>query len=367
MDTSVRVLLVDDEPGIRHVLGALIRDFGYDVHTAESAREALEAFTANPFPIVVTDIRMPGMDGLALLEQVRNQNPDTQVVMITGHGDMDNAVECLRLGAADFIAKPVNDDLLEHSLKRAAEQYSLREQIRRHTEHLEELVASRTQELLEAHRVAVVGETVACMAHTIKNLAAALEGSLFVLKQGMESGNREYLDDGWAMLEEDISQPVRHVVKRLEGRAASLSIALQFQDAADSDPIPLDAERLEGCLLNLVGNALEAFPAPGLRARPAEVRVEIARTPDALIYDVRDNGAGLSAEAAERLRDGLFTTKKDGTGFGLLGTRKALLEMGGRLLWENLPDSGALFRIVLPLRVERTPAAAEANHLREDS
>jgi len=269
----------------------------------------------------------------------------------------------------------------------------VREQIRRYTEHLEELVASRTRELLEAHRVAVVGETVACMAHTIKNLAAALEGSLFVLKQGMESGNREYLDDGWAMLEEDISrvrdkllhllhigqqtelreclvdpvQPVRHVVKRLEGRAASLSIALQFQDAADSDPIPLDAERLEGCLLNLVGNALEAFPAPGLRARPAEVRVEIARTPDALIYDVRDNGTGLSAEAAERLRDGLFTTKKDGTGFGLLGTRKALLEMGGRLLWENLPDSGALFRIVLPLRVERTPAAAEANHLREDS
>ncbi|MFR0875596.1 MAG: sigma-54-dependent transcriptional regulator [Bilophila wadsworthia] len=136
MDTSVRVLLVDDEPGIRHVLGALIRDFGYDVHTAESAREALEAFTANPFPIVVTDIRMPGMDGLALLERVRNQNPDTQVVMITGHGDMDNAVECLRLGAADFIAKPVNDDLLEHSLKRAAEQYSLRAD-HRHTEHLE--------------------------------------------------------------------------------------------------------------------------------------------------------------------------------------------------------------------------------------
>lgn len=393
MDTSVRVLLVDDEPGIRHVLGALIRDFGYDVLTAENAREALEAFTANPFPIVVTDIRMPGMDGLILLERVRSQHPDTQVIMITGHGDMDNAVECLRLGAADFIAKPVNDDLLEHSLKRAAEQYSLREQLRRHTEHLEELVASRTRELLEAHRVAVVGETVACMAHTIKNLAAALEGSLFVLKQGMESGNREYLDDGWAMLEEDISrvrdkllhllhigqrteleerpvdpaQPVRHVLKRLEGRAASLDIALQFQDAAGPGPMPLDAERLEGCLLNLIGNALEAFPAPGLRARPAEVRVELVRTPGALIYDVRDNGTGLSTEAAERLRDGLFTTKKDGTGFGLLGTRKALLEMGGQLLWENLPDSGALFRIVLPLREGPLPAAAEANHLREDS
>ncbi|MFR1533174.1 MAG: ATP-binding protein [Bilophila wadsworthia] len=114
-----------------------------------------------------------------------------------------------------------------------------------------------------------------------------------------------------------------------------------------------------------MGNALEAFPRRGCAPAP-RVRVEIARTPDALIYDVRDNGLGLS-EAAERLREGLFTTKKDGTGFGLLGTRKALLEMCGRLLWENLPDSGALFRIVLPPRVERTPAAAEANHLREDS
>ena len=190
----------------------------------------------------------------------------------------------------------------------------------------------------------------------------------------MESGNREYLDDGWAMLEDisrvrdkllhllhigqqtelreclvDPVQPVRHVVKRLEGRAASLSIALQFQDAADSDPIPLDAERLEGCLLNLVGNALEAFPAPGLRP-PAEVRVEIARTPDA--PHLRRAGQRHGAErGSRRTAPGrLFTTKKDGTGFGLLGTRKALFEMGGRLLWENLPDSGALFRIVLPLR-----------------
>lgn len=157
------------------------------------------------------------------------------------------------------------------------------------------------------------------------------------------------------------------MVKRLEGRAASLSIALQFQDAADSDPIPLDAERLEGCLLNLVGNALEAFPAPGLRAAPPKSGSRSPARPTPSSTTCGTTARGLSAEAAERLRDGLFTTKKDGTGFGLLGTRKALLEMGGRLLWENLPDSGALFRIVLPLRVERTPAAAEANHLREDS
>lgn len=383
METSVRVLLVDDEPGIRHVLGTLIKDFGYDVVAAESAGEALGAFTENPFPLVVTDIRMPGMDGVDLLERVHNRNADAQVIMITGHGDMDIAVRCLRLGAADFITKPVNDDMLEHALNRAAEQYSLRQQLRQHTEHLEELVAARTRELLEVHRVAVVGETMACMAHTIKNLAAALEGSLFVLKQGMESGNRDYLEDGWAMLQEDITRvrdklvnllnigqntelheiesdpglPARNVVRRLEGRAISLGIRLFFQDspAQDAGPVPLDTERLESCLLNLVGNALEAFPPPSLRARPAEVCIECIRSPDTLVYNVRDNGTGLSAEAAERLQYGLFTTKKDGTGFGLLGTRKALLEMGGQLLWENLPDSGALFRIVLPLRKDQPP------------
>lgn len=382
MDTPLRVLLVDDESGIRRVLETLIRDFGYEVQSAAGAAEALDLFTAHPFPLVVSDIRMPGMDGLALLQRVRSQSPDAQVIMITGHGDMDIAIDCLRLGAADFLVKPVNDDMLEHALKRAAERHTLREEVRRHTEHLEELVAARTRELLEAHRVAVVGETVACMAHTVKNLAAALEGSLFVLKQGLESGKRDYLEDGWAMLEEDIGRvrdklihllhigqdtalresetdptlPARDVVKRLEGRAAGLGVWLHFQDTSDEkdrSPVSLDAERLESCLLNLVGNALEAFPPPPLRPRQAEVRVSLVRTPDALTYHVRDNGTGLSAEAAERLRDGLFTTKKDGTGFGLLGTRKALLEMGGRLLWENLPESGALFRIVLPLGAEK--------------
>ncbi|MFQ8888409.1 MAG: ATP-binding protein [Bilophila wadsworthia] len=78
-------------------------------------------------------------------------------------------------------------------------------------------------------------------------------------------------------------------------------------------PHPSDAERLEGCLLNLVGNALEAFPAPGC-APARRSPVEIARTPDALIYDVRDNGTGLSAEAAERLGTVCYD-QKDGTGF----------------------------------------------------
>ena len=105
MDTSVRVLLVDDEPGIRHVLGALIRDFGYDVHTAESAREALEAFTANPFPIVVTDIRMPGMDGVAACKILRSELPEVRLLILTTFDDDEYLRELFGLGVDGYLLK----------------------------------------------------------------------------------------------------------------------------------------------------------------------------------------------------------------------------------------------------------------------
>lgn len=377
METPTRVLLVDDEPSIRRIFSALITDFGYDVCAVESAHEALHLLEKEAFPLIITDIRMPGMDGLTLLRHIHQHYPDAQVVMITGHGDMDVAIECLRFGAADFITKPINDDILEHAIRRAEEQYSLRKQVKHHTEHLEELVAQRTKELLDTHRVAVIGETVACMAHTIKNLAAALDGSLFVLKQGMETGNSDYINDGWTMLEEDISRvrntlldllhsgmdstvhteltpplaPIQTICKRMQGRAECFAINLSIQELSEQDnqPLPLDTQRIEACLLNLVGNAFEAFPPQELRLRPAKVVIGLRRTPEQLIYSVMDNGTGLSAEAAERLREGLFTTKKNGTGFGLLGTKKTLLEMNGQLEWENIPNSGAAFHIILPL------------------
>ena len=119
MDTSVRVLLVDDAPGIRHVLGALIRDFGYDVHTAESAREALEAFTANPFPIVVTDIRMPGMDGLEAARVILEAHPQVKVLMVSSLAYDDTINEANKIGTSGFVYKPFDREEVLKSFQKA--------------------------------------------------------------------------------------------------------------------------------------------------------------------------------------------------------------------------------------------------------
>ncbi len=86
--------------------------------TAENGREALHIFREEAPPVILSDIKMPVMDGVTLLQAIKQESPDTEVIMVTGHGDMDVAIQCLKLDAADFITKPINDDALEIALKR---------------------------------------------------------------------------------------------------------------------------------------------------------------------------------------------------------------------------------------------------------
>lgn len=119
------LLLVDDEEGIRRVLGIALADSGFDVLTAENGLEALETFRRVMPDIVLTDIKMPGLDGIGLLRAIKAERPETEVIMLTGHGDVDLAIESLKLEATDFVTKPINDDVLEIALKRARERLSL--------------------------------------------------------------------------------------------------------------------------------------------------------------------------------------------------------------------------------------------------
>lgn len=137
---KIKLLLADDEEDIREVFGIYLADMGYDVSTAENGNEALRIFREKNPSIVLTDIKMPGMDGVELLGKIKQENPDTEVIMITGHGDMDLAIQCLKYEATDFVTKPINDDVLEIALKRAKEKISMRNQIRAHNENLHRLV-----------------------------------------------------------------------------------------------------------------------------------------------------------------------------------------------------------------------------------
>lgn len=142
-----KILLVDDEEGIRSVLGISLSDMGYEVHTAESGETALRVFHDQRPQIVLADIKMPGMDGIDLLRKLKAENPDTEVILITGHGDMDLAIKSLKYEATDFITKPIEDRELESALEKARQRIKLRQQWRSYTENLEDMVRRKTDRI----------------------------------------------------------------------------------------------------------------------------------------------------------------------------------------------------------------------------
>lgn len=143
------IVLIDDEEGIRKVTGIALQDAGYEVFTAGTGEEGLGVCDAVHPQIVITDVRMPGMDGIAVLENVKRKNPDIQVIVATAFGEMDLAVRALQLDASDFITKPIDDDRLQIALERAKNRFTAIKQIHDYTRLLEEGWNETTAELME--------------------------------------------------------------------------------------------------------------------------------------------------------------------------------------------------------------------------
>jgi PAS domain S-box-containing protein len=173
-----KLLLVDDEEGIRKVLSITLSDSGYTVFTAENGEEALNIYREEKPPIVLTDIKMPGMDGIELLQKIKHENPDTEVIMITGHGDLDLAIKSLKYQAIDFVTKPINEDVLEIALNRANDKIRMRQQLREYTENLEVLVSQKSAKLIEIERQVAVGQAVEGLSSAMRNIAGDVEGGL---------------------------------------------------------------------------------------------------------------------------------------------------------------------------------------------
>ena len=146
------LLLVDDEEGIRNVLKISLMDAGYNVITAAGVGEALDRFAEKRPDIILTDIKMPGRTGIDLLKIVKEMDRDVEVVMLTGHGDLELAIQSLKLDATDFLTKPVNDEVLGHALARASERIRMRRELREYSENLEAMVRDQSARLVEAER-----------------------------------------------------------------------------------------------------------------------------------------------------------------------------------------------------------------------
>lgn len=114
-----RILIVDDEPSIRKVLAAHLTKLGHEVDTAAGGEEALDALAGAPFDLVVTDLKMPGLDGMAVLAWVRQNLPEVPVLILTAHGTVDSAVDALKNGAFDYITKPFEQGELYAAIAKA--------------------------------------------------------------------------------------------------------------------------------------------------------------------------------------------------------------------------------------------------------
>src|ERR671911_1115079 len=147
---SAKCLVVDDEPGVRRFLIRMLQAQGFQCFEAGSGREALRVLDriGEP-PLIVSDMRMPEMDGITFLELVRDRYPDTSVIMLTGVSDTSTAVDCLHRGAADFLLKPISLSELQARVARALEKRALVLQNRFYQQHLERQVQEQAQRIQE--------------------------------------------------------------------------------------------------------------------------------------------------------------------------------------------------------------------------
>ena len=146
-DQRETLLIVDDEPGIRRLVRQILSQEGYHCKEADNAERALNLLTADSIALVLLDIRMPGKLGTELLPEIKAGYPDTSVVMATALNDMNLAIQCLKLGADDYICKPFNLEELSLAVKRALERRHLQLEIREYQRYLEERIEEQTGQL----------------------------------------------------------------------------------------------------------------------------------------------------------------------------------------------------------------------------
>ncbi|RJR40916.1 MAG: response regulator [Desulfobacteraceae bacterium] len=371
-----KTLLVDDEPGILRVLGISLADRGYEVFTAESGEEALEILRRTGPEIVLTDIKMPGMDGIQLLRRIKETSPETEVIMVTGHGDMELAIQSLKHEASDFITKPIHDEALDIALKRACEKIAVRNELKEHTENLETLVEEKSRKLIESERLAAVGQTVAGLSHAIKNITSGLTGGMYVLEKGIELDNRTYLCQGWEMIKGNMGKikamtldllnyakerepsyelcdpnlPVKQVVDLMQSRAKECGVSLESELSPELPRVVMDPEGIHRVLLNLVTNAIDACVDLSCTVKNCRVVVRADTNEGwAVEYQVIDNGCGMDEEAKGKAFQRFFSTKGSrGTGLGLMIAKKIVDEHLGAIEFLSEKGEGTTFFVRLP-------------------
>ena len=383
-----KILIADDDEVIVKLTVLLLQKRGFTVLSANNGEQCLQMVAEHQPALVLLDYMMPVMDGLAALKQIRSRYPDVYVVMFTGKGNEDVAVELMRAGAADYLRKPfVSESLVKRidtvlSVRQVEienrelikERESLQGEIKQWNSRLEQRVREKSSELEQAHKeiiqsekLAALGHMSAGMAHEIRNPLNSINlfAQILLSAEGLDEENQSYVykitqeverideilihmlasnpNDNNKQQRIDLVEIIDKVLGDYQVRISRQQIDLNLNIDRKVPLIRFDALEVEKIFTNLIGNALDEMPEGGTLTIALQADVE------KIIIMISDTGPGIETENIPRIFDPFFTTKEKGTGFGLSVVMRVVNNLGGRITVDSPPATGACFLIELPL------------------
>lgn len=377
-----RFLVADDEEPVRRVLAKLLLSQGHEVLTAPDGTSALELFRDERPDVVISDIRMPGMDGIALTQAIRSLDPEAEVILITGHADTEMVVEALRMGASNFVAKPFQLKALLAQIEPSL----IRLGLRLENECLrEEVEAARRRQEAQARSEATAWllAGLAREAHVPLDLAntdAEVLRQLFARGRDQGGLDQREVSEGLQLVEElrsctgrvqamvldidrfltarepgrprvaRLAETVRRALERVDERRpehVEVRLELPEPDAALlCDPIDLCE-----CLIRVIRNAYEALQSSGSR-----VQIFARLAPYAmgtvggfLEVGVEDDGPGVPRGIIDEVFVPFFSTRENGIGLGLSLALEACRRNGGEMDLSSGEEGGTRVTLRLPL------------------